>query len=59
VVLPLAYFRKNHSIPKLPKELYRRAMDEYVPKYPPNLFEKARPTSAAESIELYNNNANW
>jgi len=58
-VIPMAEFRKTHSIPKLPKELYLRAMEEYVPKYPPNLFEIARPTSAADSIELYDKNANW
>jgi len=58
-ILPMAEFRQNHSIPKLPKALYMKALAEYTPKFPPNLFEKARPTSAAESIKLYDENANW
>jgi hypothetical protein len=58
-VLPMAQYRQNHSIPTLPKDIYAHVYNEYVPKYPSNLFAKLRPTSAVESRELYDKNANW
>jgi predicted amidohydrolase len=58
-VIPMAEFRKTHSIPRYPKALYEHLLDEYEAKFPPNLFVENRPQSNAESIELYDKNANW
>lgn len=58
-VIPIAAYRRRHSIPHFPKELYRRLYDEYVPKFPPNSFLETRPDSFKDAVDHYNGLARW
>lgn len=57
--IPLADFRKEHELPKWPKELFSNFYENYVSKFPPNSFEKSMPMSFAESLEHYKKIARW
>ena len=58
-VVPMTYYRKNHSIPRIPKELYTHVLDDYESKYPPNTFLKSLPKSPQDSINHYSKYARW
>lgn len=58
-VIPIASFRKTHSIPKIPKELYTDLVRQYVSKYPPNSFSKSLPDTNRDSLSHYQNLARW
>jgi predicted amidohydrolase len=57
--LNIAEFRREHQLPKWPKELFKDFYDTYVSKIPPNAFAKALPMSLAESGEFYRKIARW
>ncbi|MFH0941965.1 MAG: nitrilase-related carbon-nitrogen hydrolase [Chloroflexota bacterium] len=57
--IPLADFRKEHELPKWPKELFTNFYENYVSKFPPNSFTKSMPMSFAESLEHYRKIARW
>jgi hypothetical protein len=56
----MASYRRGHSVPVIPVDLYRHFYNEYQAKYPPNLFTKGvMPNSNRESAEQYIKNARW
>jgi len=55
----LAEFRKEHELPKWPKELFADFYKNYVSKIPPNAFAKALPMSLVESADFYKKVARW
>lgn len=57
--IPIASFRRMHTIPVLMKELYTEAYGKYVSKYPPNLFLKNMPDTNKESAQQYLDNGRW
>jgi predicted amidohydrolase len=58
-IIPIASFRRQHSIPVIAKELYTAAYGKYASKYAPNLFLKKMPDTNKESAEQYSKNARW
>ncbi|MEW6142570.1 MAG: nitrilase-related carbon-nitrogen hydrolase [Chloroflexota bacterium] len=58
-VIPIAAYRKKHSIPRFQKELFTQLYQKYVSKYPPNLFLKSLPDSIAEGADRYRKAARW
>ncbi len=58
-VIPMASYRRGHSIPRIPKELYAPVLDAYVSKFPPNLFAGPMPDNNADSVKFYNDAAQW
>lgn len=58
-MIPIAAFRKRHSIPVIRKELFERVYAEYVPKYQPNTFLQYLPKDIPDSIEHYRKIARW
>lgn len=57
--IPIAAFRRNHSIPVLTKELYEPLFNEYQSKYPPNLFSKYTPKSLEDAGEYIRRSVVW
>ncbi len=57
--IPLASYRKKHSIPAIPTDLFLKDYNSYVPKIPANCFDKSMPNSIMESFEHYGKFANW
>jgi len=57
--IPIASYRRNHSIPNFPVELVRHAFGQFSSKYPPNLFAETLPASNTDSIKLYQSHARW
>jgi predicted amidohydrolase len=58
-VIPISAYRKSHSIPHFPKELYSHLYQDYIPKYKPNTFLDNLPDSIQDAAEHYNRLANW
>lgn len=57
--IPIAAYRKRHSIPVLTKELYEPVFNKYQSKYPPNLFAGGAPPSLEAAGELLKRKVNW
>ena len=57
--IPIASFRKRHSIPQIRKELYDRVYTEYVGKYPPNMYSEHLPKNSADGIRHAREKARW
>jgi len=57
--IPLATYRKQHSIPLLRQEIYAPVYQEYQGKYPPNLFSKYLPKDVLDSLRYHEENARW
>ncbi|MEW6142752.1 MAG: nitrilase-related carbon-nitrogen hydrolase [Chloroflexota bacterium] len=57
--IPIAAFRKRHSIPALRKELYAPVYNEYIGKYPANLFSRYLPKDSKDNRRYHTENANW
>lgn len=57
--IPIALFRNQHSIPLLRQEIYAPVYQEYVGKYPPNLFSKYLPKDSADNLRCHTENARW
>ena len=57
--IPIALFRKQHSIPLLRKELYAPVYEQYQGKYPANLFLKYLPKDTPDSLRYHSENARW
>jgi predicted amidohydrolase len=55
----MAAYRRGHSIPVIPVDLFRHFYNEYQGKYLPNTFLKAMPTTNAESAQAYLKDARW
>jgi len=57
--IPIANYRRKHSIPKYFKELLRYLNDEYIPKHPANSFSKYLPDTKVEASKYYKDQARW
>lgn len=58
--IPLAEYRKTHSIPIVRKELYKRVWDEYQTKYPPNQYlVDGVPKDKIDQIQRLKKIAKW
>jgi len=57
--IPIASFRKTHSIPALYKELYWHLWEEYESKYPPNSYLARLPQSKMDALEQLGKIARW
>ena len=58
-VIPIAAYRKKHSIPKVPNELYMHLLGEYPAKFPPNAFAGYLPSSIADAVQHYRKSMRW
>lgn len=57
--IPLAWYRKSHSIPVFAKELFVGALDRYASKFPPNTYSKFLPNTAAEAGRQLREEVRW
>lgn len=57
--IPLSLYRKRHSVPRFPKELYTHAYDDYQPRYPTNSYLESQPQSIKELSAHYKSIARW
>ena len=57
--IPIAAYRKRHSIPRFYKELFTDLYARYTPKFPPGSFLKSLPENMVEAAEHYKNLARW
>ena len=58
-MLPLAEYRRTHTIPNFPKELYMKLYEEYVPRFPANLFQEQLPNSIMDAMAQSAKLARW
>jgi len=59
VTIPIASFRRKHSIPDYHKELYAHLHSGYTPKYPSNSFVSYLPDSMADAGNYYDKIKKW
>lgn len=57
--IPIAAYRKRHSIPNFPVELFSQLNREYVSKYPPSSYLKYLPKDNTDSIRHYQDTMRW
>ena len=57
--IPIASFRKEHSIPVLRKEIYAPIYQKYEGKFPANLYSKYLPKDHLDGINYARRNARW
>jgi predicted amidohydrolase len=58
--IPLAEYRKTHSVPIIRKELYQKLWEEYQTKYPPNQYLKdGVPKDKVDQIQRLKKIARW
>ncbi len=58
-VIPIAEYRRKHSIPVLTKEIYQPLFEEYESKYPPNMFAQGVPQDLSEAGEMLKRQIRW
>ena len=57
--IPIALFRKSHSIPPLRQELYLPEYAEYKGKYPPNMYSEYLPKDNLDAVNYARRKARW
>jgi len=57
--IPIAQFRARHRQPILHKELYMAEYEQYVPPYPPNLFQNYQPTDLHDAGRYLRDKGRW
>jgi predicted amidohydrolase len=57
--IPIAQFRARHRQPTLHKELYMAEYEQYVPPYPPNLFQNYQPTDLRDAGRYLRDKGRW
>jgi len=57
--IPLAQYRKTHSIPIIRKDLFKKIWKDYECKYPPNQYSGWLPGNKLDQIEHFRNVARW
>jgi predicted amidohydrolase len=58
-IVPVGPYRKRHSVPRFPKELFAHAYDNYEPRYPTNSYAASQPQSLRELSAHYKGIARW
>lgn len=57
--VPIAQFRARHRQPILHKELYLKEYEQYVPRYPPNLFQDYQPRDLKDAGRFLKDKGRW
>ena len=58
--IPIASFRKGHSIPVVKKELYDEGIwAEYVSKWPPNMYKEYLPENSTDYLDNAYKQSRW
>ena len=57
--IPLADFRNRHDPPHVHMALYRPVFEQYVNRYPPNLFESYQPQDSRDAYRYLSDKAVW
>jgi predicted amidohydrolase len=57
--IPIAQFRARHRQPMIHKELFLKEFEQYVPRYPPNLFEKYQPSDLKDAGRYLKDKGRW
>lgn len=57
--IPIASYRKDHSIPVIKKEVYEGIWTNYVSKWPPNMYKDYLPKDTADYLDYANKKARW
>ena len=57
--IPIAEFRASHYPPIVHMELYRPIFDQYVNRYPPNLFADYQPQDTTDAARYLGDKAVW
>jgi predicted amidohydrolase len=58
-VIPIAQFRARHRQPVLHKELYMAEFQQYLPRYPPNLFQDYQPRDLQDAARYLRDKSRW
>ncbi|NET56852.1 MAG: hypothetical protein F6K47_12020 [Symploca sp. SIO2E6] len=59
VTIPIAEFRASHYPPCVHMELYRPIFEQYVNRYPPNLFSSYQPKDTADAFRYLSGKDLW
>lgn len=59
VTIPIAEFRASHYPPSVHMELYRPVFDQYVNRYPPNLFSYYQPEDTTDAFRYLSDKDAW
>jgi predicted amidohydrolase len=57
--IPIAAFRRRHTIPEINTELYAHVMSKYMSQYPPGIFSKYLPENLEETARYLKQKARW
>jgi len=57
--LPMAAFRRRHTLPYVHMDLYRPIFDAYRNRFPPNLFEDYQPTDTRDAARYLADKGVW
>jgi len=57
--IPIAAFRRRHSIPVIRKEIYAPAYAEYEGKYPPNMYSEYLPKDHIDAVNYARKKARY
>ncbi len=57
--IPISDFRKRHYPPSVHMELYRPVFEQYVNRYPPNLFTSYQPENTSDAFRYLSDKAVW
>ena len=57
--IPLADFRQRRYPPSVHMELYRPVFNQYINRYPPNLFEDYQPQNSSDAFRYLSDKSVW
>lgn len=57
--VPIAQFRARHRQPMIHKELFLKEFEQYVPRYPPNLFQNYQPADLKDAGRFLKDKGRW
>lgn len=57
--IPIAEFRQRHYPPSVHMELYRPVFNQYINRYPPNLFEDYQPQNTSDASNYLSDKSVW
>ncbi|MEM7569323.1 MAG: nitrilase-related carbon-nitrogen hydrolase [Pseudomonadota bacterium] len=59
VTLPMASYRKRHTLPYVHMDLYRPIFEQYQNRFPPNLFADYQPTDTSDAYQYLKDKGVW
>lgn len=57
--IPIAQFRARHRQPMIHKELFMKELEQYVPRYGPNLFQNYQPSDLKDAGRFLKDKGRW